>query len=390
MAGDVGVAQPLRAAQRLDAQQLGLVAHLGLHRVEPDERVELGEQLLERLGGGSASVARLAAALPAAIGAPCAAGAAVGSARPAELRGATDGRVARPRASCALPITVAVAERRDRQLAERRGRHRQLGEAPGVAPGRGRRRSSEPPRAPGVGPRRVRACPVAAAPSNSRRGEPNASAHAPARARRVAARPRPRPRPPRRDVDRGRRCRSSDASSSAASRERRVVVVPRQRLCGSMRERAGRELLGEEPAVGDQRVGVGPARGVEHVVHLRTEQVELVAQHRERGLAARDRRAGRRSREAGAGTRRPPRAGSWSRCARPRGPAPSSCRADRAAGWSGGRCPATRSTRACTASGTRPRICVTSSSSDGQRRRVLVDRRAPRSRSGGGDGAPRR
>ena len=41
--------------------------------------------------------------------------------------------------------------------------------------------------------------------------------------------------------------------------------------------------------MGDERVGIGATGGVEEVVHLRGEQVELVAQDRQRGLAARHR-----------------------------------------------------------------------------------------------------
>ena len=45
------------------------------------------------------------------------------------------------------------------------------------------------------------------------------------------------------------------------------------------------ELLGQEPAVGHEGVGVGPAHGVEDLVHRGGEQVELVDEDHQRGLA---------------------------------------------------------------------------------------------------------
>ena len=45
------VGRPRSVAQLLDAQQAREAAHVGLDVVEPDERVELGEQLLDRACG---------------------------------------------------------------------------------------------------------------------------------------------------------------------------------------------------------------------------------------------------------------------------------------------------------------------------------------------------
>ena len=63
-------------------------------------------------------------------------------------------------------------------------------------------------------------------------------------------------------------------------------------LLAEVEAAAGRgvaELLLQEPAVGDQGVGVDPDHRVEDLVHGRAEQVELVDQQHQRGLAVLDR-----------------------------------------------------------------------------------------------------
>ena len=81
------------------------------------------------------------------------------------------------------------------------------------------------------------------------------------------------------------------------------------------------ELRLEEPAVRDQRLGVGPVGRVEHLVHRRGEQLELVDQDHQRP-SCRPRSAGCwPSRAAAGGSHRPPRAGSrwrWPRRRTPR------------------------------------------------------------------------
>jgi hypothetical protein len=50
VAGDRRLAQLLGFAQLGDAQHLGLVAHLRLDGIQPDQRIQLGEQLVEGPG----------------------------------------------------------------------------------------------------------------------------------------------------------------------------------------------------------------------------------------------------------------------------------------------------------------------------------------------------
>ena len=69
---------------------------------------------------------------------------------------------------------------------------------------------------------------------------------------------------------------ANTASSAAARSAGAGTALPHLRV---ERERARSELLGKEPPVRDQRIGVGAARRVEQVVHLGREQIELVTEH---------------------------------------------------------------------------------------------------------------
>ena len=275
VAGEVGVAQALRAPQRLDAQELGLVAHLRLHRLQPDQRVELGEQLLEAPLGRFLGVLRWYSCVPT---------------RRRRRRPGRQRRLPRPRvvspaaASCALPMTVAVASAEIVSSPSDAAAMASCAMCRGVAAGHRRRPATS--RRPNAG--------VGAAPERQalRRGgvetgRAGAERLGPRRAGagRIAETP-PRP-PPRLRRGRSGRLRRT-ASSSAARASASSLLRPPQRLCGSMASEPDENFSARKRPWAIERVGVGPARGVEEVVHLRPEQVELVAEHRERGLAARD------------------------------------------------------------------------------------------------------
>ena len=86
--------------------------------------------------------------------------------------------------------------------------------------------------------------------------------------------------------------------------------------------RGGPELLGQEPAVGHQSRCVVAADGIEDLVHRRGEQVELVDEQHQRGLAPGRPDGCRRTAAAGGDSRPPPRGGSrwrWPSRSRPAG-----------------------------------------------------------------------
>ena len=114
VAGHVGGLQPVGAAQRLDAEHLRLVPDLGLDRLEPDERVELGEQLLERLRAARARLRASVRARRDSRRSPLRVGGAVRARSALARMGGTNsvataaGALLAPRPAGALPSTVAV------------------------------------------------------------------------------------------------------------------------------------------------------------------------------------------------------------------------------------------------------------------------------------------
>ena len=164
-------------------------------------------------------------------------------------------------------------------------------------------------------------------------------------------------------------------SSAASGAARRCRGHRRQRGRPDVERAAGRggpELLRQEPAVRDQRGGVGAAHGVEDLVHRRGEQVELVDQDHQRGLAPVDRAVVGELRAAAAGSRRPPRAGSRSRSPSPSRPAGCRRRGWRAAGSCRARRRSTRRTREATGAGTAPAATIASTRSSAASRSSLV------------------
>ena len=262
----VGVAQALRrpAAPGCAAAGSGGGPRV-LTAVEPDERVELGEQLLEarrRLG----SLGALGRRGTAACGRPAA------ERRPAPWRRRgppTDARASTPAAaSCALPMTVAVASAEivsspsdaaamassAMRACVARGRRRVASTQQTTEHGRRAASRTRTPSSAAVSKLGAPACRTRRPTLERAPGE--IAAHRGGDRRGLVADARARPAPP--------------ASSSAASASSELVVLaPRSPPLRVDGERTGGELLGEEAAVRDQRVGVGPARGVEQVVHLR-------------------------------------------------------------------------------------------------------------------------
>ena len=145
------------------------------------------------------------------------------------------------------------------------------------------------------------------------------------------------------------RCAGRGRRSSLVGHGRSRVLRGGRRRAASPRSRPPpvdgvAELLLQEPAVRDQRVGVDPDHRVEDLVHGRAEQVELVDQQHQRGLAVLDRPGvGPVAGAAGCSRRSPPAGSRW------RWPSPSTppgCR-DRgcaAAAW----CPGPSARPACT------------------------------------------
>ena len=180
-------------------------------------------------------------------------------------------------------------------LAERgRVGHRLAGAGPARGPPGGRRAGAPAPPARGgvVNSSALRSPPVCAdqscqAPRRTRR--PWRRAPRPRRARRPGrSRRRPRPRRARPARRRATGCQASTAPGRGTSAAAAAAPGPRRRRRG--RPRGGcAELRLEELAVRDQRLRVGAVGGVEHLGHRRGEQLELVDEHHQRGLAAFDR-----------------------------------------------------------------------------------------------------
>ena len=322
-----GVAQSAwRRAAPAIAQHLGLVADLGLHRVEADERVELVEQLLERPWRGRPS----ARASPRRLAVPgYAAAATLGVARRGRPRRRAGGRDSaglgalrcRSRASCDVAEHGRGRERRDREarratrppIASSARRRRT------AAAGRGARATSRA--STGVGaaactPRpssaacvelgpcgRTRVAHAAAAPLSTPR-ELAAAATFPG-----LGASRSRRRAPR--GERGRRWRAGARSVSS----------DRHRFCGSRASAPEPNFSARNRPCAISASASARQTASKTSSIFDAEEVELIAQHRSARSCRRRPRGGRRSRAAGAGRRRRPRAGSSWPCAARRGPA---------------------------------------------------------------------
>ena len=236
MAREVGVLQAGRDPQPLDAQHLGLVAHLGLHR-RRGRRARRARRAAPRASSAAASVGvararrsrRARSSAVAGSGGRRAPGDAVRRTAPAMPADASRDSTPTALASCALPDTRGGG--RAPRSSARRATRPPIASSASAARVRARRprvRAEPAERRTGVGAVQRSREPVSTAPANAAAGRPKAAAHARGGARRVAADDRGRERrglvaAPRSGAPPS-RCSSS--ASSAAARSSGATIGP--------------------------------------------------------------------------------------------------------------------------------------------------------------------